>query len=283
MRTKLAVGLLIAGLAGCAHKAPPPTKPPVADAPKGDLLRIKDVASAGSRAKVQLVIDQSSTGKNARKVSLSFSFIAEEKIDSVSADGIAQVTVRMVDVVGQAAVGANQDAVDQWALALDELKVQFRRNPRAEVDAMTLAGVKAPLDDKTARMITNAVFGGQRGAVLPAEPVAQGANWTVQVSLPAPQGAEVGLTYKYKYTAKDAGVATVSGDGKVEMTGEAPSKLSGTDTGSYQVRLADGVLVHSDVDVVRLLESTVPGNGMSVTSHVHVVWERQPSTHPSGS
>ncbi len=285
MRTKLVArvsclgGLGLWGLismSGCAHKQAPPPTPPPPPAPKGDLLRIHDTANASTRSKVNLVIDQSSTGKQARKVSLNFNFAAEEKTESVSGDGLAQISARMVDVVGSSAVGANQDAVDQWALALDELKVGYRRNPRGEVDAMTLSGVKPPLDEKTARMITNAVFGGQRGALLPAEPVATGATWTVAVSLPAPQGAEVMLNYSYKYTAVDSGVATVSIQGTVQMTGDAPAKMTGTDAGTYQLRMADGTLVHSDFDLVRQLESTTPGNGMSVMSHVHVVWELQP-------
>src|SRR5258706_12073560 len=154
MRSLFAYITLGVCLAACAHKKPPPP-PPEPPKPVGDTLRFKAKAGEEPKAKVAMLIDQEMTsttgGKSGtKKIILNFSFIEEEKVDSVAPDGAAQISARLVDVTGAATTGASQEMVDNFALALDDLKISFRRSPRGEVAAITVSGVHKPLDDSTA-------------------------------------------------------------------------------------------------------------------------------------
>src|SRR4051812_16742868 len=104
--------VLIVGLAGCGHKAPPPVKnPEPSPAPKGDLLRFKANAGDEPKSQVTLLIEVEVMAKNgdkggSKKQVLSFTLSEEEKVDAVAPDGTAQISSRLVDAVGTAGSGA---------------------------------------------------------------------------------------------------------------------------------------------------------------------------------
>jgi hypothetical protein len=281
MRSSWLLLFLSCGFLACAHKKPPPAPPP--EPPKGDLLRFKAAAGEEPKAKVTLLIDQevmaAQGGKgSSRHIVLNFGFAEEEKVDAVSPDGTLQLSGRMVDVAGTASQGATQPQVDDFSLALDELKIQFRRSPRGEVAAITMAGVRPPLDESTARMVLNAIYSAARGPILPEGLVEPGASWQVQTQVPTPGGATAEATYSYKYAAKEGGVATISGEGTLDSKsgGGTTKHMSGKDLSEYKVEVATGHLLSSTVDVTRTVEDQIPGQQtmqVGLRSHIRVVWE----------
>ena len=266
---------------GCAHKqAPPPKNPEPSPAPKGDLLRFKFNAGESPGAKVTLAIEQEMAPKSgdkggAKKMALNFSLSEEEKVDAVSPDGTAQISSRLVDVVGEAGQGASQDQINDFALALDELKIQFRRSPRGDVSSITLTGVRSPLDDKTARSILNAIFAGGRGPILPEEFVDVGGTWNNTTQVPTPFSSSAEAVYSYKYVSKDNGVATISCEGTLDSQKPgvpALKRLSGKTTGEYKFNVASGRMVALTSDVAIQIEDVPPAGG-GTKGHVKVGWK----------
>jgi hypothetical protein len=281
MRSRWLLFALACGFAACAHKPPPPPPP---SPPKGDLLRFKAAGGEEPKAKVTLLIDQEVMGAQgskggSRHIVLNFAFADEEKVDAVSPDGTLQLSGRLVDVAGSASQGATQPQVDDFSLALDELKIQFRRSPRGEVAAITMSGVRPPLDESTARMVLNAIYSAARGPILPEGLVEPGASWQVQTQVPTPGGATAEATYSYKFAAKEGGVATISGEGTLDSKsggGGTTKHMSGKDLSEYKVEVATGHLLSSTVDVTRTVEEQIPGQQtmqVGLRSHIRVVWE----------
>jgi hypothetical protein len=270
------------GLFACGHAKPKNSQPPQpspSPAPRGDLLRLKATPGEQPRAKVLMLIENESAGPKGamRKVSLHFSFTEEEKVDAVSPDGAAQISARLVDVSGQANSGADQQQVDDFALALDELKIQFRRTPRGEVAAVTMSGVRKPLDDKQARTILNALYDAGRGAILPEDFVDAGATWKVQTQAPTSSGAPADATYSYTYTSKDGGVAVIAGEGMLESktTGGANSKrMTVKSVNEYHLEIASGRLVSKTSDVLTQVEDTQAAQP-GIKLRVKVGWNLQ--------
>jgi hypothetical protein len=262
---RLAWGLSVLLTIGCAHKPPPPPPPP--PPPKGDLLRFKSNPGDELRAKVSLLIDQESAAKQGdkagnRKMTLSFNFGEEQKVDAVAPDGAASISARLVDASGSAQTGATQQGVDDFALALDELKISFKRTPRGEISAITMSGVRSPLDDKTARIILNAIYAAARGPILPEEQVDVGATWHATTQVPTSFGTSADATYNYKYVNKEGGVAVISCDGALDSKspeGTAQKRLSGKNDSEYRLDIAGGRLVAFTTDVTTQLEEQVTG------------------------
>jgi hypothetical protein len=247
-------------------------------------LRFKATAGEDIKAKVTLLIDQevmaAQGGKGgARHIVLNFGFVSEEKVDAVSPEGTLQLSARMVDVAGTASQGATQNQVDEFSISFDELKIQFRRSPRGEVAAITMAGVRPPLDENTARGVLNAIYGAARGPILPEGLVEPGAPWQVQTQVPTPGGSTAEASYSYKYATRDQGVATIAGEGIIDSKsggGGTTKHMSGRDVSEYKLEIASGRLLSSTVDVTRTVEDQIPGQQtmqVGVRSHIRVVWE----------
>ena len=238
-------------MAGCAHKKPPPPPPPAPPPPPtGDKLRISTHAGDEPHAKVKLAIVQD-VGK--KHLELSFDFVDEEKVTAVDAEGTASVTARLVDAVGTASSGANQQMIDDFALALDELKIQFKRTARGEIAGVMLSGVRPPLEEGTARSIVNAIYSAQRGAITPEPPMDVGQSWTVTAALPPSTGFTGQVSYTYKYERKGGGVAVITGAGKLEGKAASGGKtMTGKSTAEYRLELSGrliGSIVETDTDV----------------------------------
>jgi hypothetical protein len=252
MRRGLIVGAALLFLA-CAHKPPPPAPPPAPPPPpKGDLLRFDAQRGDQAKRKVKLTIESESAAAQgsahgaSKPIVLQFSFGEEEKVVDVSADGSALIDARLVDAVGQASEGANQKLVDDMALAFDELKVQLKRTPRGEIASLGLFGLRAPLEEPTARQVLNALYGAQRGPLLPEQPVAVGATWKTSVPLAASTGYTGAVQYQYTYAHQDAGIAAITCDGRLDAKraqGTVAGRLTGKSTAEYRFDVAAGGFV----------------------------------------
>jgi hypothetical protein len=251
--------LLLGGLIGCAHKPPPAPPPP--PPPPGDTLRLKHTPGDKPQSKVSLLIDQEQSGPpqkggGARKIVLNFTFAEEESVEAVDPDGTAQISARLADAVGNADSGADAKMVDDFALALDELKISFRRSPRGEVAAITMSGVRKPLDESTARSILNSLYGATRGAILPEGPVHVNDTWKVPMQVSMPGGTIGDANYSYTYAKNEGGVATIVAEGTLETKGGADAKkrMTGKTTSEYHLDVAGGKMKATSVDVTTLIE-----------------------------
>src|SRR3954451_5082761 len=184
MRRGLFVAAALLMMHGCAHKPPPPPPaPPPPPPPKGDVLRFKAKPGEEIRSRVKLTIEQEQAAAQGDKrgvskpVTLTFSFGEEEKVDSIAPDGSMIISSRLVDAVGQGSAGTSQQTVDDMALAFDELKIQFKRQDRGEIVAVAMSGLRRPLDESTARGVLNALYGAQRGPMLPEGHIDVGGTW----------------------------------------------------------------------------------------------------------
>jgi hypothetical protein len=270
MRLRLGLPLLLAvTYLGCGHKKPPPpVAPTTPPPPAGDTLRLKPSSGDTPHGKVRLLIEQEAAGK--KRVVLNFDFLDEEKIESVSQDGVATVATRLADAVGKTSSGATEKMVDDFALALDELKGNFRRSNRGEIVGVTVGGVRTPLDENTARAILNAMYSAQRGAILPEGPVAPGATWKVETGLPPSSGFSGLVRYEYTFARKGGGVAVITCNGTVEgkSAGDA-KKMVAKSVAEYRLEMETGVMQGSMVDT----DTTVEQNGtVQVKQHVRVEW-----------
>jgi hypothetical protein len=277
-RSLLVVAVVLAS--SCAHQAPPPAKPVPSPPPKGDLLRFKAKAGEDSRSKVKLLIEQEmgtqiSDKKPAKPVILQFSFGEEEHVETVSPDGAELVTARIVDAVGRAGGGADQRRVDDLALALDELKVQFKRHPRGEVVALALSGLRRPLDESTARQVLNALYGAQRGQLFPESHIDVGGSWKVTLAMPATTGYTGEVSYDFTYARKAGSIATIDCDGRADgKKGDGSGRLTSKSTSEYRFDVDSGHLVGSTVDQLTQAEGTAAGAPAlsAVRQHLRVEW-----------
>jgi hypothetical protein len=266
--------------AGCGHTGtPPPKNLEPSPSPKGDLLRFKANAGDEPKAKVSLLVEQEMTGgakSGSRKVVLTFTLLEEEKVDAVAPDGTAQISSRLVDVSGTAGQGATQQQVDDFALALDELKIQFRRSPRGDVSSITVSGVRNPVDDKTARTVLNSIFAGGRGPILPEEFVDVGSTWNNTTQVPTPFGASAEATYAYKYVSRDNGVATITCEGSLDSSKtstNAAKRMTGKNSAEYKFSVAAGRLVGLSSDATISIEDAAAGS--SIRGRVKTEWMAQ--------
>jgi hypothetical protein len=252
-------------------------------------LRFSAKAGDGARAKVKLTIEQeqaSAEGNErgaSKPVTLSFSFGEEETVDSVAPDGSMIVSARLVDAVGQGSAGTNPATVDDMARALDELKIQFKRQQRGEVVAVAISGMRKPLDESLARAVLNAIYGAQRGPLLPEHAVDVGATWKTTMPIPSSAGFEGDVHYDYTYARKDGGVAVLGCEGRYEgkrPDGAALQKLSGKSSAEYRFDVAGGRIVGSNVDQMTQVEGAIAGQKtlqLGVRQHIRVEWSLEPA------
>jgi hypothetical protein len=281
----VAVGALL--MMACAHKPPPPppAPPPPPPPPKGDVLRFKGKPGDEAKSKVKLTIEQEQAAAQgdkrgaAKPVTLSFSFGEEEKIDSVAPDGSMIISSRLVDAVGQGSPGTSQQTVDDMALAFDELKIQFKRQERGEIVAISMSGLRKPLDESIARAVLNAIF--------PEGHVDVGGTWKTTMPIPSTAGFEGEVHYDYTYARKAGGVSVIGCEGRFEgkrPQGAAMQKVSGTSSSEYRFDLAAGHMVGSNVDQMTQVEGAIAGQQtlqLGVRQHIRVEWQLDDKTDPA--
>jgi hypothetical protein len=192
-----AAAVLLLGLgAGCPANTNGARR---ADAPRGPRMRFVD---AEERAPARLVLEIDPRRRPVGPATLhTFTMSVEEKI---RAEGdSAHVEARLIEVVG---ASGEPQLSDQLALAMDELKISFRRNARGEVSDVKLEALRPPLDEPTAHAIISAVFYAHRGPRLPDKPVGLQDDWTVESDLEV-----VGLTahQRHFYTLTGEGETTL--------------------------------------------------------------------------
>jgi len=284
MRRGLPVVALL--MMACAHQPPPPppAPPPPPPAPKGDLLRFKAKPGDESKSKIKLTVEQEQAAAQGDKrgatkpVTLTFTFGEEEKVDSVAQDGSMIVSSRLVDAVGQGSGGTNQAVVDDMALAFDELKIQFKRQSRGDVVAIALSGLRRPLDESLARAVLNAIYGAQRGPILPEGPVDVGAAWKTTMPIPSTAGFDGQVRYDYTYARKDGAAAVIGCEGRFDgkrPQGTAMQKISGTSSAEYRFDIAAGRMLGSNVDQMTQVEGAIAGQQtlqLGVRQHIRVEW-----------
>jgi hypothetical protein len=245
-------------------------------------LRLKASSGDAPSAKATLDIEQESPSASAksaaRKVTLNFTLSEEEKVDAVAPDGTAQISARLADVDGQGSSGVPQNQINEMAMALDELKVQFRRSARGEVAAVTLTGLRNPLDEKNARMIVNAMYSGGRGPILPEANVEVGGTWKAQTTVPTSFGA-ADATYNYKYVSNENGVAVISGEGSLESkAGASAKRMTGKSNTEYKIELGTGRLVAITDEVTTQIEDTgAAAAPAGLRTRVKVRWSLEPA------
>jgi hypothetical protein len=267
MRSVRRIGVVAAFvlLAACPPKtkktveSPPPPPPP--PPPKGDLLRLKDTPGDTPKAKVKLVIEQETPGKKGKtvQVGLGFDFADEEKVDA-AADG-PLVHSRFVDAIGKPIVGAKQEAVDLFAAILCELKISFKRTPRGEVQALTVAGARDSLNEPTAKVVVGTIHGVQRGAFLPEGHVEPGATWKVEAPLPGNFSGATAFTYTY--AKKEGTIATINGEGIVDgKGGSGPNaqKMTGRNTTEVKLDIPTGKILSQTFDTEVKIEKAATGD-----------------------
>lgn len=249
-------------------------------------MRFKAKAGDETHSKVKLTIEQETAaaqgGKSgaSKPVVLTFTFGEEEKIDAVADDGAMLVTARIVDAVGQGSAGTNQDTVDQMALAFDELKIQFKRQARGEIVSLGLSGLRKPLTESTARQVLNAIYGAQRGQILPEDHVDVGGNWKTTMPIPSSAGFDGEVHYDYTYARKNGSVAVILCEGRFEgkRAGAVAQKLSGKSSAEYKFDVAAGKLLGSTVDQITQDEGAVQAGEVlqvGVRQHIRIEWTAQ--------
>ncbi len=278
----------------CAHKPPPPPPaPPPPPPPKGDVLRFKAKPGDESKSRIKLTVEQEQAAAQGEKrgatkpVTLTFTFGEEEKVDSVATDGSMIVSSRLVDAVGQGSAGTNQQMVDDMALAFDELKIQFKRQDRGEVVAIALSGLRKPLDESLARAVLNAIYGAQRGPILPEGHVDVGATWKTTMPIPSTAGFDGEVHYDYTYARKDGAAAVIGCVGSFEgkrPQGTAMQKISGTSSAEYRFDIAAGRMLGSSVDQMTQVEGAIAGQQtlqLGVRQHIRVEWSLDANKEPT--
>ncbi len=283
MRRGLGLAALL--MMACAHQPPPPPPaPPPPPPPKGDLLRFKAKPGDESHAKIKLTVEQEQAAAQGEKhgatkpVTLTFSFGEEEKVDSVAPDHSMIISARLVDAVGQGSGGTNQQIVDDMALAFDELKIQFKRQERGDVVAIALSGLRKPLDESLARAVLNAIYGAQRGPILPEGPVDVGATWKTSMPIPSTAGFEGDVHYDYTFARKEGPAAIIGCEGRFEgkrPQGTAMQKISGTSSAEYRFDVGAGRMLGSNVDQMTQVEGAIAGQQtlqLGVRQHIRVEW-----------
>jgi hypothetical protein len=263
-----------------AQASPPP---PLA---KGELLRFKSKPGDKERSKVKLTIEQETAAAQGKKsgaskpVVLTFGFGEEETVGAVDADGAARVAAHIVGAVGQGSAGTDPQTVDEMARALDELKVEFKRDARGEVLSLGLSGLRAPLSESTARQILNAVYGTQRGQLFPAQNIGVGGTWKTTMPIPSFADFEGEVHYDYTYARKNGTIAVILGEGRFEGKrahggAAVTQKLTGRSSAEYRFDVAAGKMLGSTVDQITQDEGAVPGREvlqLGVRQHIRVEW-----------
>lgn len=250
-------------LLGCSHAGAPPGRAAVTER-----LWLRPQAGSRTRARMAVQIESDVVGRHGaegatRHVVIGFHGFDHQTVEAVADDGSARITARLADVVGEASPEADEEAVRAFARALDQLVVGFRRSPRGEGELVSIDGLAPPLDERTARLVAQALYATGRGPFLPDRLVELGALWTMSLRGPTALGVEADIGYEYRFVRKDSGVAMVTGRGKLEGGSQAGEggqrRLTGAISSEYRVELARARLIGSVLDSLLQVEQRLPG------------------------
>lgn len=187
------------------------------------------------RSQARLVLEVDPRQKPVGPATLhTFNLNLEERTVSVDDSG-AKIEARLVEAVG---ASGEPKLSDQLALALDDLKISFRRTRWGAVQGLRIEGVHPPLDPPTARAVVFTLFGAGRGATLPLKSVGVQDDWTLEAT-----DEIVGLTAHVRmfYTLLDkrSDVLRIRGKGKIEAIGSVGATRRRVNGESYSDEIFD--------------------------------------------
>jgi hypothetical protein len=212
----VAVALMLGGCPGESQVHRP-------HAPRGPRLRLVETVDR-THAKMLMEIDPRRHPEGPATLH-TFTFTLEEKVGA-PVEGRAPVLVRFMEVVG---TSGEPDLSNQYALALDELKLSFWRDTRGASTELKIDGLRAPLDSTTAKAIAFTLIGVGHGPRLPDRSVNALDDWTIEADTEL-----VGITaherYFYTLTSENGPLLQIREKGHVEgiaTVGSARRKLDG--------------------------------------------------------
>jgi hypothetical protein len=198
-----------------------------------------------------------------RHIVIAFHGFADETVEAVSQDGDASMRARFAEVRAQASTEADEQAVSAFARALDQLVVSLRRSARGDGELVAIDGLTPPLDERTARLVVQALYSTGRGPLLPDKLVEPGAGWTTTMRGPTALGVDADIGYEYHFVRNQGGIALVVGRAKLEGGSRAGQggarQLTGTISTEYRLELAHARLVGSVLDSLLQIEQRLPG------------------------
>jgi hypothetical protein len=175
-----------------------------------------------------------------------FNLSLEETTSAVGPDA-ATISARLVDVVG---ASGEPQLSDQLALALDDLKITFRRTARAEVLDLKIEGVRKPLDEPTVRAIVTTLFGAARGPSLPDHEVALQDEWTVEATTDV-VGVPTHQTHDYRLVASEGSRWQLREKGRIDgasALGSQRRRVTGDTFADETLDLQRGVVVSAEYE-----------------------------------
>lgn len=240
----LILGPLVGGATACViHTGGGVTTTPISE------HRRKLVQVVGeTRGPARLVVEYDPRRKPVGPPTLhTFSMQVEEKIASVDGKGAA-ITARLTEAVG---ASGEPQLTDQLALALDDLKISYRRNEKGAVRDLKISGLRAPLEPHLARAIVLTLFGAARGANIPDRSIDVQDDWTVDADCEL-----VGLTGHlhtfYTLLDRQGDELRFRGKGKIEAIGAVGAvrrRIDGETFSDETVDLASGALVSAEYEL----------------------------------
>jgi len=272
--------LQLAALAACGPKAAP--RSAATEIAAGPPLRLRAKAGDHLRGRVSLAMDVDMGAGQAgesggQHLALAFTLATVEEVQSVGADGTADVWAHVEEIAGAASQGGDQRKVDQFAAALAKVGIGFARGPRGEVGVLELSDLAPPLTDSMVRPMLNAVFAAQRGAILPEASARPGATWTAQLAFPPHAGFDGGTTFQYQLVSDESGRAVIACDAVINGQGggaTAPRRIAGRSSDEYKLDVASGRFVATRIDTQLELEQTLQTTVTHVKQHVRAEWTR---------
>ncbi len=175
-----------------------------------------------------------------------FNLSIEEKVNSIE-QGSALVSARLVDVVG---ASGEPQLSDQLALALDDLKISFRRTDRGEILDLKIEGVRRPLDEPTVLAIVTTLFGAARGPCLPESEVALQDDWTVEADAEV-VGVTTHQRHFYTLIGQQGSERQIREKGHIEgvgTNGRVRRTVSGETFSNETVNLQKGLVLSAEYE-----------------------------------
>ena len=169
--------------------------------------------------------------------------------ETVTAQDMHSVSVaaRLVDVVG---ASGEPSVSDQLALALDDLRITFRRTDRGAIEELRVESIHAPLEAYTARTVVFTLLGGARGAVLPKKSIGVQDDWTAQTDAEL-VGLTAHLRWFYTLLDKRDDVLRFRQKGRIEAIGSISDTrrlLTGDTFSDETVDLSKGTILSGEYE-----------------------------------
>lgn len=223
----------------------------------GDAYKMNVVVGT-TRTPARLVLEADARRRPTIPATLhTFSLQLEETVKSVDRDSVT-VAASLVDVVG---ASGDPQLSDKLALALDDLRISFKRSTRADVTDVKIDGVHAPLEPHIARAIVLVLIGALRGPVLPMKSIGLQDDYQIQTSFEL-VGITAHLRNFYTLVAKNGDVLRIRDKGKLEAIGsigDTRRQLIGDTFSEETFDLGKGMLVSGEYEWTYNVEDDPPG------------------------